>query len=229
MTRSTEAILTACLPDFAPEFEFVPTGAVPGAGSRIRAGPDRWRELVDWFWGEFDDAGAEIHELAEAGDNVLAELTLRGRASSPERRPAGTYGTGLSRMGGSYTGRDSRSRGRRGRNEAGLGPLVPGAGEPPRLTFVPRSAGSDGLTAVFVDELDRLHLVRMRSSSLSSSSRSFPSIPSDFAACHDPRRPARPNHRAAPPARGLEPWNCGETDEASRWWWSSGTRLHRPR
>ena len=71
--------LEGMVADFAPEFEFVPTGAVPGAGSRIRGGPDRWRELVDLFWGEFDDAGAEIHELTEAGDNVLAEVTLRGR------------------------------------------------------------------------------------------------------------------------------------------------------
>jgi hypothetical protein len=71
--------LEGMVADFAPGFEFLPTGAVPGAGARVRGGPEGWRELVNWFWAEFDDAGAEIDELTEAGDKVLAEVTLQGR------------------------------------------------------------------------------------------------------------------------------------------------------
>ena len=41
--RAYEALnrgdLDGMVADFAPEFEFVPTGAVPGAGSCIRGGP----------------------------------------------------------------------------------------------------------------------------------------------------------------------------------------------
>ena len=30
------------------------------------------------FWGEYDDVSVEVHELTEAGDQVLASLAVRG-------------------------------------------------------------------------------------------------------------------------------------------------------
>jgi uncharacterized protein len=68
--------LDGMVADFAPTFQYVPTGAIPGAGDPYRG---RWKEFVRWFMGEFDDARVEIRELTEAGDQVLASLTLRGR------------------------------------------------------------------------------------------------------------------------------------------------------
>jgi ketosteroid isomerase-like protein len=54
------------------------TGAVPGTRSVYR-GPEGWREFAGWMREEFYDARIEIHELTEAGDQVLAEVTLQGR------------------------------------------------------------------------------------------------------------------------------------------------------
>ena len=34
---------------------------------------------MESWWGEFDDAHIDVHELIEAGDQVLASLTVRGR------------------------------------------------------------------------------------------------------------------------------------------------------
>jgi uncharacterized protein len=69
--------LEGTLADFAPGFEFVTSGAIPGAAGSYR-GPERWRELQDSFWGEFDEGWVEVHDLTEAGDQVLVEMTLRG-------------------------------------------------------------------------------------------------------------------------------------------------------
>jgi ketosteroid isomerase-like protein len=64
--------------DFAPTFEYVTTGAVPGAGGVYR-GPEGYQEFVGWLGSEFERARVEIRELIEAGDQVLASVTLRGR------------------------------------------------------------------------------------------------------------------------------------------------------
>jgi uncharacterized protein len=70
--------LDAMVADFAPTFEYVPTGAIPGAGEAYQ-GPEGWQEFVRWFMGEFENTRAEVRELTDAGDHVLVSLTLQGR------------------------------------------------------------------------------------------------------------------------------------------------------
>ena len=64
--------------DLAEEFEFVPTGALPDARGVYR-GPQGYTDFVGWLRSEFDSPRVEINELTEAGDQVLASVTLRGR------------------------------------------------------------------------------------------------------------------------------------------------------
>ncbi len=70
--------LDAAVADFAPTFEYVTTGAIPGVTGVYR-GPEAWKEFVAWTWSEFDDPRFEVHELTDAGSQVLASVTLRGR------------------------------------------------------------------------------------------------------------------------------------------------------
>ena len=70
--------LDGMVTDFASTFEYVPTGAIPGAGDAYR-GAEGWKEFVAWFMSEFENPRVEVRELTEAGDHVLASLTLRGR------------------------------------------------------------------------------------------------------------------------------------------------------
>ena len=67
----------------ASEFEYVATDAIPGAGGVYR-GPEEFRQFLDRWWGEFDEPQVEVHELIDAGDRVLAELTFRGRGKQSE-------------------------------------------------------------------------------------------------------------------------------------------------
>ena len=64
--------------DFAPDFEYIPSGAVPG-GADVARGPGGYKRFVRWLWDEFDDAHLEIHELIEAGDHVVASYVIEGR------------------------------------------------------------------------------------------------------------------------------------------------------
>jgi uncharacterized protein len=64
--------------DFAPDFEYVASGAIPGVGGVYR-GPGGYKRSQEVFWDEFDDARLEIHEFIEAGDQVLVSVTVRGR------------------------------------------------------------------------------------------------------------------------------------------------------
>jgi ketosteroid isomerase-like protein len=64
--------------DFAPNFEYVTTGGIPGVDDVYR-GAKGLTEFVGWMWGEFEDPRIEVHELIETGNQVLAEVTLRGR------------------------------------------------------------------------------------------------------------------------------------------------------
>ena len=68
------------LADTPPEFEFVPSGApIPDLAS-IQRGSDALRRVVETFWAEFDDPRIELHELIDAGDDlVFTSFTLRGR------------------------------------------------------------------------------------------------------------------------------------------------------
>jgi len=62
----------------APEFEYIPTGRIPGAEGAYR-GPDGWRRFLEFFWSEFDDARIEIHDLVPFDDHVVVAATFRGR------------------------------------------------------------------------------------------------------------------------------------------------------
>ena len=62
----------------APEFEYIPTGKVPGAEGVYR-GPEGWRRFLEFFWSEFDHARIEILDLVATGDQVVAAQTFRGR------------------------------------------------------------------------------------------------------------------------------------------------------
>jgi uncharacterized protein len=65
--------------DAPPEFEFVPSGVLIPDLSGVLRGPEGLRRLVEVFWGEFDDPRIEVHELIDAGDQVFASVTFRGR------------------------------------------------------------------------------------------------------------------------------------------------------
>jgi ketosteroid isomerase-like protein len=64
--------------DIAPDFEYVTTGAIPGVGGVYR-GPEGLRRFLESFWGEFEEPRVEVRESIEAGDQVVAALTFRGR------------------------------------------------------------------------------------------------------------------------------------------------------
>ena len=64
--------------DFAPTFEYVSTGAISAKGD-VHRGPEGYLEFVRWLWDEFEGVRIEVHELSEAGDRVLASVTLQGR------------------------------------------------------------------------------------------------------------------------------------------------------
>jgi ketosteroid isomerase-like protein len=68
----------AAVADFAPDCEYIATGALPGAG-RVSRGPEGYKQFVGWLRSEFDDARIDVHELVEAGDEVLVSMTIRGR------------------------------------------------------------------------------------------------------------------------------------------------------
>ncbi len=64
--------------DIAPTFEYVPTGTIPGSAGVYR-GPEGYKEFLSGFWDQFQDARIEVRELIEAGDQVLASITMHGR------------------------------------------------------------------------------------------------------------------------------------------------------
>jgi uncharacterized protein len=66
------------LVDPPPEFEFVASGVIPDLAG-VQRGPEGLRRAVETFWGEFDDADVELHELIDAGDQVFVSATFRGR------------------------------------------------------------------------------------------------------------------------------------------------------
>jgi ketosteroid isomerase-like protein len=70
--------LEGMVADLAPDFEYVSTGAVPGSDAVYR-GPDEVTDFVGWMRDEFEEPRIEVHELTDAGNRVLAEVTLRGR------------------------------------------------------------------------------------------------------------------------------------------------------
>ena len=61
----------------APGFEYVASGLVPGVGGVYR-GAEGLKGFAQAFWAEFDDPHIEVHELIDAGDQVVASTTMRG-------------------------------------------------------------------------------------------------------------------------------------------------------
>jgi ketosteroid isomerase-like protein len=70
--------MEAMADDVAPEFEYVAMGAIPDIPAVFR-GPEAWSQFSAWLREEFNDARVDVHELTDAGDRVLAEVSLRGR------------------------------------------------------------------------------------------------------------------------------------------------------
>ena len=68
----------AVVADFAPDCEYIPSGAIPGRAD-VSRGPEGYKRWVSWLRDEFDNAHVQIHELIDAGDRVLVRLTARGR------------------------------------------------------------------------------------------------------------------------------------------------------
>jgi ketosteroid isomerase-like protein len=64
--------------DLAPNFEYETTGSIPGVRARYE-GPEGWIEGVGWLASEFENPRVEIRELIDAGDQVLALITIQGR------------------------------------------------------------------------------------------------------------------------------------------------------
>ena len=69
--------LDAAVADISPDSEYVPIGAVPGFRDAL-PGPEGYRRILAWLRDAFDDAHVDA-ELTDAGDQVLASLTVRGR------------------------------------------------------------------------------------------------------------------------------------------------------
>ena len=65
--------------DTPPEFEFVPSGVLIPDLASVQRGPEAFRRINEWFWGEFDDPHVEVHELIDAGDVVFSSVTASGR------------------------------------------------------------------------------------------------------------------------------------------------------
>jgi ketosteroid isomerase-like protein len=66
------------LVDPPPESEFAPGDFGPEPATVYR-GPEGMRRASEMFWGEFDDPQIELHELIDAGDQVIVSATFRGR------------------------------------------------------------------------------------------------------------------------------------------------------
>jgi uncharacterized protein len=69
--------LDGMVTDVAPTFEYV-ANVIPGSLGVYR-GPEGWKKFLSVFVDEFQDARVEIRELIEAGDQVVASLTMQGR------------------------------------------------------------------------------------------------------------------------------------------------------
>ena len=69
--------LDAAVANIPPDCEYVPTGALPGGRDVVR-GPEGYKRFVTWLRDTFDDAHIDA-ALTDAGDQVVARLTLRGR------------------------------------------------------------------------------------------------------------------------------------------------------
>ena len=96
--------------DFAPAFEYVSTGAIPGVRGVYR-GSEGLLEFAGWPWDQFENPHVEILRLIEAGDRVLAEVVLRGRGEQSGVEVSwDVWNPRTTETAGSSTGRHSRAR-----------------------------------------------------------------------------------------------------------------------
>ena len=70
--------IDAAVTDFAPDCEYTPTGALPGGGGVYR-GPEGYKAFIGWLRAEFEDARLVVTDVTDAGDRVLASITVQGR------------------------------------------------------------------------------------------------------------------------------------------------------
>ena len=70
--------LQAMVADLAPNFEYATTGAIPGMTGVYR-GVEGILGFLEWMRSEFERPRIEVRELVDAGDQVVAAVTLRGR------------------------------------------------------------------------------------------------------------------------------------------------------
>ena len=68
----------AAVADVAPDFEYVASGAIPGATGNYR-GPEGFKRFTEWLLDQFDDVRVDLTEVIEAGDQVVVRATSRGR------------------------------------------------------------------------------------------------------------------------------------------------------
>jgi ketosteroid isomerase-like protein len=66
------------LVDPPPESEFMP-GDIGPEPATVYRGPEGMSRASEMFWGEFDDPQIELHELIDAGEQVIVSATFRGR------------------------------------------------------------------------------------------------------------------------------------------------------
>jgi hypothetical protein len=93
------------------EFESVPSVDFPPDLADVQRGPEGFRQLVEGFWAEFDAPHIEVHELIDAGDQVVVSASFRAVESKAVRRRAGRISGayGPSGTAASFAFRDLRS------------------------------------------------------------------------------------------------------------------------
>ena len=102
--------LDAAVANLHPDCEYVPTGALPGGRDVVR-GPEGYKRFVAWLRDMFDDAHIDA-VLTDAGDQVVARLTVRGRGKQSgaettwEFWQVWTFRDGKSVHGRGFTNRD---------------------------------------------------------------------------------------------------------------------------
>jgi ketosteroid isomerase-like protein len=104
--------LDAAFVDFAPDCEYISSGAIPGA-SDIYRGPEGYKRFVGWLLEQFDDVRLELNEIIGEGDQVVVSFTNRGRGkhSGPEATwqvwQVWTFSNGKAVRGEGFTSRDA--------------------------------------------------------------------------------------------------------------------------
>jgi uncharacterized protein len=70
--------LDAVVADFAPDCEYVAAGIIPGR-TGIYRGPEGYKDFIAWLDEEFIDSHLQIEALIDAGDSVVAGVTISGQ------------------------------------------------------------------------------------------------------------------------------------------------------